>query len=254
MFQHSHLLKQKKQKLHSHPLFKQINTRPKLQYFMENHVFAVWDFMSLTKRLQHDLTGMRLPWLPPTDPQAARLINEIVLGEESDAYPGHGHGSHFELYLEAMREVGASTATIERFVSLQRVGSDAETALQKVDIHPAVARFVRSTLQVALNAPTHCVAAAFLHGRESVIPRMFKRVLEGCETLHRQAPTFCYYLKRHMEVDAEEHGPAAEQLLQRLTLADPSREQQASSAALSAVDSRLALWDGLHQRLPEVSV
>lgn len=168
MFQHSHLLKQKKQKLHIHPIFKHINTLPKLQYFMENHVFAVWDFMTLTKRLQHDLTGMRLPWLPPTDPQAARLINEIVLGEESDAYPGHGHGSHFELYLEAMREVGASTANIERFVSLQRDGNDAETALQKIDIHPSVARFVRSTLQVALDAPTHCVAAAFLHGRESV--------------------------------------------------------------------------------------
>ncbi|MDF3202407.1 DUF3050 domain-containing protein [Pseudomonas sp. 1912-s] len=254
MLQYSHLLKQKKQKLHSHPLFTQINTLPKLRYFMENHVFAVWDFMTLTKRLQHDLTGMRLPWLPPPDPQAARLINEIVLGEESDACPGHGHGSHFELYLEAMREVGASTTAIEKFITLQHDGSDAETALQSVDAHPAVAHFVTSTLQVALNAPTHCVAAAFLHGRESVIPAMFKRVLEGCEKLHRQAPTFCYYLKRHIEVDAEEHGPAAEQLLQRLTLADPSREQQANSAALSAVESRLALWDGLRLCLPEVRV
>lgn len=254
MLQHSHLLKQKKQQLHNHPLFTQVNTLQKLQYFMENHVFAVWDFMTLTKRLQHDLTGMRLPWLPPTDPQAARLINEIVLGEESDVYPGRGHGSHFELYLEAMREVGANTATIERFVSLQRDGCDAETALQIVYIHPAVARFVRDTLQVALNAPTHCVAAAFLHGRESVIPMMFNRLLESCAIAHRQAPTFCYYLKRHMEIDAEEHGPAATQLLQRLTLADPTREQQANSAALGAVASRLALWDGLHLRLSEVSV
>ncbi|NWE78143.1 DUF3050 domain-containing protein [Pseudomonas yamanorum] len=254
MLQHSHLLKQKKQKLHSHPLFTQINTLPKLRYFMENHVFAVWDFMTLTKRLQHDLTGMRLPWLPPPDPQAARLINEIVLGEESDAYPGHGHGSHFELYLQAMAEVGASTTAIDRFITLQRDGSDAQTALQKIDIHPAVARFVRSTLQVALDAPTHCVAATFLHGRESVIPTMFKRILGGCEMLHRQAPTFCYYLKRHIELDADEHGPAAAQLLQRLTLADPSREQQADTAALSAVENRLALWDGLHLRLPEVSV
>lgn len=254
MFQNLHRLKQKKQQLHNHPIFTQINTLPTLRYFMENHVFAVWDFMTLIKRLQHDLTGMRLPWLPPPDPQAARLINEIVLGEESDEYPGHGHGSHFELYLQAMREVGASTTAIDQFITLQRDGNDAETALQKIDVHPAVACFVKSTLQVALAAPTHCVAAAFLHGRESVIPAMFKRILQGCEMLHRQAPTFCHYLKRHIELDAQEHGPAAAQLLERLTLADPSRERQANSTALSAVESRLALWDGLHQRLPEVSV
>jgi len=247
MLQYSDLLKQKQQHLHSHPIFTEINSLPALRHFMENHVFAVWDFMTLTKRLQRDLTGIHLPWLPPLDPQAARLINEIVLGEESDEHVNSGHCSHFELYLEAMREVGASTTSIETFIALQRDGIDVETALQQVAIHPGVARFVRSTLHLAFNAPTHCVAAAFLHGRESVIPAMFKRILDSCEIAHSQAPTFCYYLKRHIELDAENHGPAAEQLLQRLTGASPSHQQQAASAALSAIESRLALWDDLRQ-------
>ena len=129
MFQLQELLNHKKLQLQEHPIFLEINSFPQLQHFMQNHVFAVWDFMTLTKRLQQDLTCIRLPWLPPTDPQAARLINEIVLDEESDLRLGDGHSSHFELYLEAMREVGACTTTIERFIALQREGASLDSAL-----------------------------------------------------------------------------------------------------------------------------
>ena len=247
MFQLQELLNHKKLQLQEHPIFLEINSFAQLQHFMQNHVFAVWDFMTLTKRLQQELTCMRLPWLPPTDPQAARLINEIVLDEESDHQLGEGYGSHFELYLDAMREVGASTANIERFIALQREGASVDSALAQITIDPAVERFVRHTLDVALNAPTHCVAATFLHGRESVIPTMFKRLLEGSNVAHRQAPSLCYYLKRHIELDAQDHEPAAEQLLRRLVQADPLYEQQAWHAALSAVENRIALWDSLRQ-------
>ena len=247
MFQLQELLNHKKLQLQEHPIFLEINSFAQLQHFMQNHVFAVWDFMTLTKRLQQELTCMRLPWLPPTDPQAARLINEIVLDEESDHQLGEGYGSHFELYLEAMREVGASTANIERFIALQREGASVDSALAQITIDPAVERFVRHTLDVAMNAPTHCVAATFLHGRESVIPTMFKRLLEGSNVAHRQAPSLCYYLKRHIELDAQDHEPAAEQLLRRLVQADPLYEQQAWHAALSAVENRIALWDSLRQ-------
>ena len=145
-----------------------------------------------------------------------RLINEIVLGEESDDRPSHGHYSHFELYLDAMREVGASTAAVERFVALQQEGVSYDVALQSVEVDPAAAQFVRHTLHTALHAPGHSVAAAFLHGRESVIPQMFQRILDDWGIGIEQAPTFRYYLQRHIEVDSEDHGPAAEKLLAQL--------------------------------------
>ncbi|MDH0749398.1 DUF3050 domain-containing protein [Pseudomonas sp. GD03842] len=244
--------------LSSHPIFIEIESLHVLRRFMEAHVFAVWDFMSLTKRLQQELTCTRLPWLPPNDPKAARLINEIVLGEESDDRLGHGHYSHFELYLDAMREVGASTARIERFVELQKEGVHYETALERAQAGKAEARFVRDTLNIALNAPAHSVAAAFLYGRESVIPRMFQRILDDWGIKDNQAPTFRYYLERHIEVDSEDHGPAAEALLARLVNGDPQREQQVYEAAIAAVESRIALWDALrvsmrHPVLGEVS-
>ena len=249
---HQSLLEQTKLQLCSHPLFAEITSLRKLQLFMESHVFAVWDFMSLTKRLQQDLTGMQLPWLPPANPQAARLINEIVLDEESDRHPRQGHCSHFELYLEAMREVGASTSAIDRFIALLRRGHEVSTALHEVATPRGVARFVSTTLQIALNAPTHCVAAAFVHGREHVIPTMFEHILLADEAIHHQAPTLCGYLERHIELDTLDHGPAAQQLLERLVGVDPTFPQQAHDTALAAVESRITLWDEVRASLQEV--
>lgn len=250
------VLDRKKFKLSTHPIFSEIDSPDVLRRFMEAHVFAVWDFMSLTKRLRQELTCTALPWLPPKDPKAARLINEIVLGEESDDRVGHGHCSHFELYLDAMREIGASTKQIEHFIELQRDGVHYETALNRIDAGKAEAGFVRNTLHAALNAPAHSVAAAFLHGRESVIPRMFQRILDDWSITASQAPIFRYYLKRHVEVDSENHSPAAESLLARLVNGAPQHEQQAYEAAIAAVESRIALWDALRlsMRQPALEV
>lgn len=248
------LLAAKKHTLGTHPIFSEIQSISVLKRFMETHVFAVWDFMSLTKRLQQELTCVNLPWLPPQNPRAARMINEIVLGEESDQRPGRGHCSHFELYLDAMREIGASTRAVEQFVVLQQQGVGFDTALQQVAPTPSAARFVTHTLQTALLAPAHCVAAAFVHGRESVIPLMFRRILDDWQIDTRQAPTFRYYLERHIEVDGDDHGPAAEKLLEQLIAGDPQREEQALACAIAAVDSRIALWDGLRVSMREAVV
>lgn len=244
----------KKHELSQHPIFSEIDTLEALRTFMQTHVFAVWDFMSLTKRLQQELTCVSLPWLPPKDPAAARLINEIVLGEESDDHLQHGHYSHFELYLDAMREVGACTIAIEHFVALQQQGVGYDQAMREAGASEAAQKFVRDTLAVALDAPAHRVAAAFLHGRESVIPQMFQQILDTWGIGTQQAPIFRYYLQRHIEVDSEDHGPAAEQLLARLVNNDPQRQAEVYEAAIAAVESRMALWDRLRATLRAAEV
>ncbi|MFU6988189.1 DUF3050 domain-containing protein [Pseudomonas paraeruginosa] len=243
------LLQQKKTELGLHPIFSEIDSLETLRIFMGTHVFAVWDFMSLTKRLQQDLTCTSLPWLPPRDPQAARLINEIVLGEESDENLQGGHFSHFELYLQAMREVGASTEKIEAFINYLEQGNSVEEALNLCKAGRAASRFVKQTIHTALNARTHCVAASFMHGRESVIPHMFQKILDDWNISSEQAPTFRYYLQRHIEVDSEDHGPAAEQLLERLVNGNQLHQQQVYQSAIDAVESRIALWDELREAM-----
>src|SRR5246500_3825867 len=106
-----------------HPLYADVASVADLRRFMEDHVFAVWDFMSLLKRLQQDMTCTRVPWFPADSPRAARLINDIVIGEETDVGPDGSYVSHLELYLRAMADIGASTLQFDTFRSLARVGT-----------------------------------------------------------------------------------------------------------------------------------
>ncbi|MNR38518.1 hypothetical protein D3C85_1566280 [compost metagenome] len=80
---------------------------------------------------------------------------------------------------------------------------------------------------------------------------MFQRILDDWGITGEQAPTFRYYLQRHIEVDAEDHGPAAEALLTRLVKSDPVQQRQVLEAAIAAIDSRIALWDRLRLSMRE---
>lgn len=232
-----------RRQLEAHDLFRSIDGMPALRRFMQVHVFAVWDFMSLVKRLQIDLTCTRLPWMPPADPEAARLINDIVLAEESDVDPEGRAASHLELYLSAMREVGADTAPFEAFMRRIRSGVDAAEALNHPDVPEFVGDFVVSTLGTALHGSTLEVMASFFHGRENIIPDMFLGLLKLWRVPVEDAPCFVYYLQRHIELDGDTHGPAAQQLISRALEADPSQLHGAREAARDALHARRNLWD-----------
>lgn len=227
-----------------HPVYSTLRTLDRLRGFMANHVFAVWDFMSLLKALQSRLTCVTTPWLPPPDPSAARIINEIVLCEESDEVSPGEYLDHFRLYLTAMREIGANTQPIEQFIEALRAGDDIEPALIAANVAPATRRFVLSTLE-AVHRPTHELAAVFLFGRESLIPLMFARILEMLDASDLHTVAFRTYLSRHVAVDGEQHGPEAKRLLARICGDDPMRWRDAVQAARNALEARRALWDGV---------
>ena len=217
-----------------------------LRTFMESHVFAVWDFMSLLKSLQQRLTCVRTPWQPPADPTSARLINEIVLVEESDQVSEGQYGSHFELYMKAMDEVGANTRPIKGFLRALRDGQTVASALAMTQVPSSTKAFVMNTM-ATVGRQTHEVAAAFLLGREAVIPAMFEQVLHVTRSM--EVPMLNWYLERHIEVDGDEHGPAGWQLLGRLCGNDMRRWAEAEASARRALHARRALWDGVCEAL-----
>ena len=238
-----------REQLLAHPMYGRIDTAERTRIFMQHHVFAVWDFMSLLKRLQNDLTCVEVPWIPRPQPLYTRFINDIVLGEECDEDGAGGFISHFDLYVAAMVESGADVRPIQRFVADIRNGSPALEALDRAELPPSVHNFVRTTLDIAQNAGTHEVSAAFFYGREDIIPGMFSELLREGRAGDPSAQRLNYYLERHIMLDGDQHGPLAQQILDHLCGGDAVRERQAASAATRAIQARIALWDGVVEEI-----
>jgi hypothetical protein len=235
--------------LKDHAVFSSIQTHQDLATFMSWHVFAVWDFMSLVKALQRQLTCMSPVWLPPQNPSTTRLINEIVLAEETDELPSEGHLSHYEMYLEAMREVGCQTHQIEQFIGLLRAGASVDSALSSVSAPDAVRSFVTNTMDLVQHGELVEVLGNFYFGREDVIPQMFTSLLRQWKLDEDDAPMFVYYLKRHIELDGDSHGPAALAMIEEVTQGDDVKIERLKQAARKAIESRKQLWDALHQHI-----
>jgi hypothetical protein len=235
-----------------HPLYADIVSLADLRQFMEDHVFAVWDFMSLLKRLQQDMTCTRVPWFPADNALAARLINDIVIGEETDVDPDGFYVSHLDLYLRAMGDVGASTLQFDKFRSLAQVGIPVEIALVRIGVPAYVQAFVSHTMTLASSGTMEEVLAAFFYGREDIIPEMFRRLVQTLyDAKHKdnRLRHFNYYIDRHIELDGDSHGPKGRELLESLVANSPHRNELALRAACNSIKARIDFWNGTLSKL-----
>ena len=233
-------------KLLGHPLYGMIDSLTTLRVFMEYHVFAVWDFMSLLKSLQRSQTSVEIPWRPRPNPTTSRFINEIVLSEESDEDGAGGYISHFDLYHSAMKECGASTSKIDYLVEQVGQGVDISQALVNCGADASVAEFVKTTWSFIESDRPHRVAAAFTLGREDVLPGIFRSCVASLGSqLETGLPNLRYYLERHIELDEDRHAPMAIKVMHELCGSDRRRWEEASEAVQKALCARISLWDGI---------
>ena len=235
-----------RQRLVSHPLYGRVDSPDRLRRFMEMHVWAVWDFQSLLKAMQQRLTCTTIPWLPTPDPEARRLVNEIVLDEESDELPDGGSASHFELYLDSMQQAAADTKPIRRLIDLLRAGTSLDEGLAACGAPVASAAFVRKSFEVIESGSTHRIVAAFTFGREDVIPDMFRNlVVRLAESDPAHWGRLRFYLERHIEHDDEKHAPICRRIVARLCGSDEAKWREATETARSCIAARIALWDAI---------
>jgi Protein of unknown function (DUF3050) len=237
-----------------HALYRHIDSLDALRLFLAHHVFAVWDFMSLLKALQRHLCCVTVPWRPSAHPLACRIINEVVLSEESDVDGKGGYASHFALYHRAMSRCGADTSGIDRFLTVLQERMPVRDAITRSEVPVASRRFVLRTFTL-LEADNPCaIAAAFALGREDLLPDLFRQVVDALNVeIRGNLDDFRYYLDRHIGLDGDEHGPMALKLVELLCGNDERHWQLASEAAEESMKARLELWDGILAAITQAS-
>lgn len=239
-----------RQQIVQHELYTKINTIEAIRIFMQHHVVAVWDFMSLLKSLQRELTCVSNPWLPVGSANTRYLINEIVTGEESDVDQAGNRISHFELYLKAMEQAGANKIPIQELISTLQTGKRVDQALATSSLPDAAKRFAQHTFDLIEKNQPHILAAVFTFGREDLIPDMFLSILNKIEPGSQYSIDLTkYYIERHIEVDGGHHSQLALAMTQELCGNDSQKWQEASAAVEKALASRVALWDGALSQL-----
>ena len=229
--------------LTDHRIYRLLKDVDGIRRFMGHHIYAVWDFMSLLKALQNELTCTTLPWKPSPNAKTARFINEIVLGEETDVDRNGVPASHFMLYLESMDEVGADRRPIQQLLSRISGMQDVREKIAASDLPPGIRSFLDFTFALIEEGKTHKIAAAFTFGRESLIPELFIEILNRPNQHKDQYPRLLYYLERHIEVDGDEHGPLSEAMIAELCGNDARRWEEAGEVAAEALRRRIEMWD-----------
>lgn len=246
-------IQSQKEILLHHPLYTKIKTLEDLNNFLEVHVYAVWDFMSLLKALQQKLTCTTTPWKASANPEIRYLINEIVLAEESDSSLDGRKLSHFEMYMEAMQDLKASTKQIDSFLEEVESTRNVFVAIKNSPLEKAIQDFLNFTFTVIEKGKAHEIASAFTFGREDLIPSMFTEILKNFKSVFPEADLskLIYYFERHIELDADEHGPMAMQMIERLAENDPVKWKEIEMVAIEALEKRIGLWNAIEERILE---
>ena len=240
-----------KNQLLNHALYEKVQTMDDLRIFLENHVYAVWDFMSLLKALQSKLTCTTTPWFATANPETRYLINEIVLAEESDLILDGRRQSHFEMYLEAMKACGADTSNIEKFLENVTETQNIFVSIKKSKLPVEVKAFLNFTFQTIEQGKAHEIAAAFTFGREDLIPSMFTAILNNFQANlpHIDLSKLIYYFERHIQLDADEHGPKALKMVTELCGNDVLKWKETENISIEALEKRIGLWNAIEAQI-----
>ena len=227
-----------KAELNEHPIYAELVSVDALRLFMSYHVYAVWDFMNLLTALQTMHTTTTVPWQPPSAPKLAYFVNAIKLEEESDCIDGQ-HTSHFQFYRQSMVDLGLDDAPIAAFLADASKNYDSALARAPEPVRP----FLMHT-HACIQAGPVAVAASFAFGRETIIPAMFSRILAQLpgDGPHQR---FKAYLDRHIELDGDEHGALAQELVATTCGESQPAWDQATQWALSAIHARTALYSAI---------
>ncbi|WP_304238572.1 DUF3050 domain-containing protein [Jiulongibacter sediminis] len=238
------------EKLIDHKVFLSIESLEDLHVFMQNHVYDVWDYMSLLKSVQFHENYTKGPWFPTELPESTYLINEVVLYKESDISFFGKRASHFELYLDAMKQSGCKTANITTFIRELKSSDDLKRAffLAKTPLETSV--FVNHTFDVINNSNIHEQAAVLTYGRAVKYPETFFSLIDSFQEKYPEKLSFFkFYLERQQNIDSELDSYLATKMLTEICQTNDTCWNQVIVATIKSLEKRLNLLNGIYRQL-----
>lgn len=230
----------------SHPLYSTLTNLSNIRIFMENHIFSVWTFMILLHNLIDRLSPVEGVWTPPLyHRKCLKTLREIWIEEElDDAWDGIPQ-SHTSLYLQAMKEVNASTSAIDAVISFVRhtPSQSPVNLIRELPLLDSTKDFVLEHFAL-LDKGAYSFEEIFLYfmyGRELLIPSMFSSIRQVLTEQNLTCPIFTYYIERHIDLDLH-HGYALRR--QSLYIKDQGIIERMKE---KAYQDRIHLWDGIYQ-------
>lgn len=246
------LIEEEKNKLLESSFFtiNNIKSKKDLEVFMKAHVFSVWDFMSLLKTLQNEITTTSIPWKPSKyGPELTRFVNELVIEEESDEWLWQWeYISHFELYLKAMEELGIDTKEIKEILFNTNYENIDELFCNE-KIPKSSRNFMKKTFSYIKSWDIKEVASAFTFWRENIIPEMFIKIIKNLEISNINAPTLYYYFKRHIELDWDSHWPLSKKLIEKIANNEKESIKIIEEIAIDSIKTRKIFWEEIQKEI-----
>ncbi|MFN7100757.1 MAG: DUF3050 domain-containing protein, partial [Flavobacterium sp.] len=88
-------------------------------------------------------------------------------------------------------------------------------------------------------------------GREDLIPSMFTEILRNFQANFPETDLskLIYYFERHIELDADEHGPMAMTMITELCGNDAQKWSDVEEVSKQALEKRIGLWDAIEEQL-----
>lgn len=229
--------------LSAHRLYGLLERRENVAAFMEHHVYAVWDFMALLKAVQRHLTCVDVNWRPAGPAAIRRLVNEIVLEEESDEVDGVAT-SQFELYRRGMRRAGAASDKIDCFVAEIEGGNPIEIATARCGVSADAVALLRTTQGAIATCEPHIIVATFALGWEDIVASTFDPILARIPQVE-ELETFASFLRRRIERNRRGRGTMALAMLSQICDGSATRWREAGLAGADALSARLAFWNAI---------
>lgn len=238
----------------THPVFEELESLHDIRRFLELHVYAVWDFMTLLEAFQNP-EGRTQPWMPPVGYEFADdFVHRVGYREMACGRPE----THFDEYYGAMRLLNAEMQDIGILLDAIEEGHSAEKALDMADAPAGARQHVQTTLDIAKTGDPNRIAGAIL-ARRDIIPDEFSadlhRVLKD-RILNQsgrgtEMPDCFAAFDQPMEFDWEQH---ANRVLHdvRIDSTDAGRQALIDSAK-EMTDARLTLLDGVENTIQNSS-